>query len=86
MVLGSKETATNSEETKLDAEEDHGIKSLGTGTRRSTGEDQSQSGRKPSAEGAKGHWMAPGISAQNPRDLGWHLAYQQNLSRVCFLF
>lgn len=69
MVLGSKETAANSEETKLDAEEDHGIKSLGTGTRRRTGEDQSQNGRKPSAEGAKGPWMASGISAKSEQSL-----------------
>lgn len=72
MVPGSKETAANSKETELEAEEDHGIKSLGTGTRRSTGEAQSQNGRKPSAEGAEGHWMVPDISAQN-------------LSKVCFL-
>lgn len=58
MVPGSKEQAANSEETKPEAEEDHGIKSLGTGP------------RKPSAEGAEGQWMASGISAQNPRDTG----------------
>lgn len=55
--------AANLEETKLDAEEDYGTKSLGTGIR-STGENQSQNDRKPCTEGAEGHRVAPGTSAQ----------------------